>query len=170
MIIIVFGLPGSGKSYFANPLAEMMNAEYINSDQVRKEVICQKSYSEEEKLSVYEEMLARMTKAATRNKNVVLDATFYKHDIRKKFIEGINQNEKVLFIQVIADESLIRQRLQTTRTDSEADFEVYKKVKQQWEPFDEPHLVLHSTNNNINRMLHKAAQYLNVNNDIRTNK
>jgi predicted kinase len=170
MIIIVFGLPGSGKSYFANPLAEMMNAEYINSDQVRKEVICQKSYSEEEKLSVYEEMLARMTTAVTQNKNVVLDATFYKHDIRKKFIEGIEQDENIWFIEVIADECLIRQRLQTTRTDSDADFEVYIKVKQQWEPFDEPHLVLHSTNNNINRMLHKAAEYLNVNNDIRTNK
>jgi len=35
MIIIVFGLPGSGKSYFASKLAERINARYINSDVIR---------------------------------------------------------------------------------------------------------------------------------------
>jgi len=35
MIIVVTGLPGSGKSYFAQQLAPLMDAEYINSDKVR---------------------------------------------------------------------------------------------------------------------------------------
>lgn len=36
MIFIVFGLPGSGKSYFASHLAEMKNAQYINFDRLER--------------------------------------------------------------------------------------------------------------------------------------
>ncbi len=60
VIVIVFGLPGSGKSYFASRLAEMLKAEYINSDIVRKQLLTQKTYSEKEKLSVYDSMLEKM--------------------------------------------------------------------------------------------------------------
>ena len=43
------------------------------------------------------------------------------------------------------------------RTDSQADFEVYKKIKNEWEPFDQDHLILQSTDDNIEEILHKAA-------------
>ena len=32
MIIIVLGLPGSGKTYFASRFAKLIHADYINSD------------------------------------------------------------------------------------------------------------------------------------------
>lgn len=35
--ILIFGLPGSGKSYLAEPLAEELGGVWINADQVRKE-------------------------------------------------------------------------------------------------------------------------------------
>ena len=38
MVVIVFGLPGSGKSYFASRLAGIISADYINSDRVRREI------------------------------------------------------------------------------------------------------------------------------------
>jgi predicted kinase len=65
---------------------------------------------------------------------------------------------------------VINERLKKTRTDSEADFDVYKKVKNEWEPFNPDHLILQSTDNNIEEMLHKATSYLNLGNDKRTNK
>jgi hypothetical protein len=40
----------------------------------------------------------------------------------------------------------------------------------QWEPIEEPHLLLQSTNDNIEDMLQKAANYLQLNNDKGTNK
>ena len=170
MVVIVFGLPGSGKSYFASRLANLINAEYINSDIVRRTFPDKKTYSLNEKLSVYNEMLRRMKEMLKENRNLVLDATFYKSDIRRKFINEANPNEKISFIEVRANESVISERLKKTRTDSEADFDVYKKIKNEWEPFNQDHLILQSTDNNIEEMLHKAACYLNLNNDKRTNK
>jgi predicted kinase len=60
MIIIVMGLPGSGKSYFAQRLAITINADYISSDRVRKTMMSSRTYSTKEKLLVYDEMLSQM--------------------------------------------------------------------------------------------------------------
>ena len=171
MIVIVFGLPGSGKSYFAAHLANKINADYINSDKVRRAMFDTRTYSINEKLSVYSEMLSQMKEVVKQNKNLVLDATFYKNDIRKKFLdEAVGEEVSVFFIEVKAEESVIRKRLQEKRVDSEADFEVYKKVKKQWEPLQDDHLVLQSTNDNINEMLYKAADYLHLKDDKRANQ
>jgi predicted kinase len=170
MVVIVFGLPGSGKSFFASRLASMINAYYIKSDRVRKEMLKKRNYSVKEKLSVYNAMLSQLIEAKKQNKNIVVDATFYKNEIRRNFINKAPANDSILFIEVIADESLIRERLKKTREDSEADFEVYKKIKEEWEQMDEPHLVLKSTDENINEMLLKTTDYLQIKDDTRTNK
>jgi predicted kinase len=160
MIVIVFGLPGTGKSYLAYRLAAKIDAVYFKSDRIRKEMLNKRTYSVTEKLSVYNEMLYRLIDAVKKNKNVVADATFSRRDTREKFITKSAGTENIRFVEVIADESLIRERLKETREDTEADFEVYKNVRQEWEPMEEPHLVLESTNNNIEEMLQKALAYL----------
>ena len=170
MIVIVFGLPGSGKSYFASLLSTLINAEYINSDQVRKRMPHKRTYSLNDKLSVYQEMLLQMKEFLKQKRNLVLDATFYKNDIRKKFMDEAGLNGGITFIEVKADESLIRERLKTPRLDSDADFKVYKLIKEQWEPLYEPHLILRSTNDNIAEMLLKTVDYLHVKDDKRTDK
>lgn len=171
MIIIVTGLPGSGKSYFAFRLAEMIDAVYINSDQVRKRMFANRTYSDAEKLSVYKVMLAGMKDAVHERKHVVLDATFYKKDIREIFLDKSVGVSSVMFIEVSADEALVKERLKRTRIESEADFDVYTKVKKQWEPLEMPHLRLQSTDDNINDMLRKAMAYLNMEiHDVRTDR
>ncbi|PUZ26384.1 hypothetical protein DCC81_11660 [Chitinophaga parva] len=162
MIIIVTGLPSSGKSYFASHLSALINAVYINSDQVRKRLFIRRTYSEAEKLSVYAHMLREMKDAVRQHKDVVMDATFYKKSIRENFLRQAGGTETVAFIEIKADEALIKDRLKQARTDSEADFEVYQKIKEQWEPLEEPHLTLQSTNKNIDSMLAQAGDYLNI--------
>ena len=161
MVVIVFGLPGSGKSYFASQLAGMIYAEYINSDRLRKEMLQKRSYSDTEKAFVYNAMLQKAKEIIKQNRNVVLDATFYKNETRELFLHEIKAKTSIFFIEVFADEDIIRERLKKERPDSEADFEVYKKILQQWEPFNTYHLTLESTNNNLDTMLQKAAQFLN---------
>ena len=170
MIIIVFGLPGSGKSYFASRLAERIGAKYLNSDRLRKQLFPERDYSDRGKQIVYDNMLEEMMQAVARNKDLVLDATFHRKETRDLFINKIEGKEKIIFIEVQADEEIIRERVSRKREDSEADFEVYKLIRQQNEPFLEPHLMLQSTNDNIDDMLEKATTYLKTNHDERANK
>ena len=163
MIVIVFGLPGAGKSYFASRLAARIEADYITSDRVRKKIFVDRTYSANEKLSVYDEMLTQMREAIKQNKSLVIDATFYKNAIRKELIKDAGNN--IVFIEVKADESLIKERLKKIRTDSEADFEVYKSIQSQFEPMKELHLILYSTDDNITDMINKAMNYLKVTDD-----
>ncbi len=167
MIIVVFGLPGSGKSYFASRLAELIDADYVNSDRVRKSMFPVRSYSEEEKTSVYNEMLELTRRAIRQNRNIVLDATFHKDDIRRKFVDEARGD--VVFIEVSADEGVIKERLKQKRVDSEADLEVYKLIKEKWETLQGDRLVLIYSDNNIEDMLHQAVDYLKLRNDKRAN-
>jgi predicted kinase len=163
MIVIVFGLPGSGKSYFAEQLAKIMDADYVNSDRIRRELFLERTYSEKEKFKVYEAMLSKMQDAIDSEKDIVLDATFYKNAMRQLFVK--NATGKVFFIEVWANDEVIKERLKKSRPYSEADFEVHKLVAKQWEPFEENHLKLKSTNDNIDAMLQKALKYLNHESD-----
>lgn len=169
MVVIVFGLPGSGKSYFASRLAKMIRADYISSDRLRKEMFKERTYSKQEKAAVYSEMLVKMKEAVNQKKNVVLDATFHKNDTRKLFVQEM-EGKGIYFIEVQANENIIRERLKRERPYSEADFEVYKYIHQHNEPLNDPHLLLESTDENIDNMLQKAADYLNWKDDKRTDQ
>ena len=168
--MFVFGLPGTGKSYFASRLAKMIGASYVNSDRVRKELFAQRTYSFHEKKVVYDTMLARTKEAIAASQNLVLDATFHKKEIRDTFMKQLSDQGEVFYIELHSVESTIKERLKKSRPYSEADFEVYKQIQQQWEPFEEDHLALESTNNNIEEMLLKAGQYLGWKNDTGTDK
>jgi len=159
VIVIVFGLPGSGKSYFAQRLADMLNAEYVNSDRLRKELFSIRTYSASEKAQVYKAMLNNMNKGIVQGRDLVLDATFHKNESREMFAEKAGK-EDLMFMEVQADEQIIRERLKKSRPYSEADYNVYLQTKEQWDPMSAPHLVLQSTNNNIDVMLQGAAKYL----------
>ncbi|WP_343674205.1 AAA family ATPase [Chitinophaga sp.] len=169
MVIIIMGLPGSGKSYFAERLAGVLQAEYASSDRIRKAMIPNRTYSASEKEQVYEEMLHRMQLAITEGRNIILDGTFYLNSLRQKYIKHAQPVCTIIFIEVRADESVIRERLKQPRADSEADFNVYKLIQSQWEPLQEPHLTLHSTNENITEMLEIAHQYIQLRNDKSAN-
>lgn len=160
MIVIVCGLPGSGKSYFASLLASRIKAVYINSDRVRKKLFGHSEYTEEQKLQVYEEMLRQLMEVLKSKKNAVLDATFYKAAFRKKFMDAIHGMDQYFLIEMKAKQRLIRKRVAQPRAYSEADFKVFKEIKDQWEPIRENHLTLNSTDDNIENMLLETIRYL----------
>jgi predicted kinase len=163
MIIIVFGLPGSGKSYFASRLAARLNAAYLSTDEIRFKLFPERTYSEAEKHAVYNAMFDRMVRAIPDKKPIVLDGTFHKEQVRNKFEEAAKENnEKLIYIEVTAPEQTIKERLKKTRKNSEADFDVYLKLRNTIAPLDNDHLVLVSTHDNIEEMLDKALHYIDL--------
>lgn len=161
MVAIVFGLPGSGKSYFASRLAAKLNAVYLSTDVLRKKLFSKSSYTEAEKMLVYDAMLTALSEALIVNNPVVMDGTFYKALLRTKFEEKAAQySEQIIYIEVAADENLIENRLNLPRQYSEANFEVYLKLKEAFEPLLNSHLTLNSSNDNIDLMLTKAIEHI----------
>ncbi|MCK4336080.1 MAG: AAA family ATPase, partial [Candidatus Aenigmarchaeota archaeon] len=79
-------------------------------------------------------------------KNVVLDGTFYK----KGFRDGLKEIAKRMksdfhLVEVRCDERILKKRVgkrKKKKTPSDADFEVYKKVKKEYEPIREKHFVV----------------------------
>jgi predicted kinase len=164
MVIIVAGLPGSGKSYFAERLSERFNALYLSSDKLRKKIFRDINYSQDEKLAVYEKLLSEALKSENIKRNVVLDGTFYKKIIREKFRSAFSKiNQKVIFIEIRAESELIKDRLKGIRKDSDADYEVYKKLLAEFEPLKENHLTLFSEKDNVEYMLKEAQDYISKN-------
>jgi predicted kinase len=161
IIVAVFGLPGSGKSFFAEQLALRLGVRQISSARVRLALSKQGRYDMQTKIAVYYEMLTRTEAALKEPATVVLDATFYKENIRDLFGDMAKKLDTVLYwIEIKAAEPVIKARLKKQRPDSEADFAVYRKIKQEFEPLAEAHLVLHSDQGNLMVMLDKALAYL----------
>ena len=143
MLIIVSGLPGSGKSYFASRLAARLDAEYINSDKTRMAMNRMGRYSVEDKWLVYDRMAELAAGFLDLGKDVVLDGTFYLRTFRERFAElARRRNTDIQYIEVIADDAIVRQRLSRPRKYSEADYKVHEVIRNLFEPFDQPHLVL----------------------------
>lgn len=161
MIIMVMGLPGSGKSYFGRRLAQNLGAEYLNSDQVRGKMDLMGQYADKTRKRVYDEMASMADELLRKNRSVLVDATFQKEAYRRIFYDLADKYKSgVMIILVWAMEQLIKDRLKKERKDSEADFEVYQKLKDDFDEISRPHLKIQSSDDNIERMLAEAKAYI----------
>jgi predicted kinase len=163
MLILVAGLPGSGKSFFSENLARRIGAVYLSSDRVRVEMQASGKYAPEDKLAVYKRMIEYASVEIEAGRNVVIDATFFHHTLREMFVrlaEGYAIPLRV--IEITADEALVRKRLSRPRRWSDADYTVYETIRDQFEEIVMPHTTLISTDTNIESMLEQAIRYINI--------
>lgn len=159
--LLITGLPGSGKTYFAKRFAPAMNAAYFSSDIMRKSKTPQHTYSIAEKHSVYAALLDRMEHSLRAGQTVVIDATFYLESLRSEFVKVARQTDsKLYWIEVRANKSVVRERLSKPREDSEADYGVYLKLRDQYEPIKSPHLILHSDKGTVEEMIAESQAWL----------
>jgi len=161
IIIMVMGLPGSGKTYFARHLSRRLGTPYLGSDQTRNEMNAMGKYSMQDRRNVYEEMLARVEQYLASGEPVILDATFYKEDLRLPFeILAKNKGIPLVKLWVEAPVEVIKERISSKREDSDADFSVYEKLAAAFESPSTPYLKLISTQDNLDTMLAEATQYI----------
>ena len=145
-LILVCGLPGTGKSTVSKAIAEKTGAVLFNTDVVRKELFPRPAYTQEEKDLVYRMLFEMAEKFLKQSKNVVLDGTFYKKELRSR-VKAIAQRNKSGFaiIEVVCSEKTAKCRLDDrakSESLSDADFCVYRKIREQFEPIREKHFVV----------------------------
>jgi hypothetical protein len=143
---MVCGLPGTGKTYISRRLAERLGIEHLSSDAIRKQVIRNRTYSEDEKQQVYSVMAEKARNLLQSGKSVIVDATFYQEKYRNMFLDiAKSSNIQAAIIECILEEHIIRKRMEQRRTennDSEADFAVYETLRGKFEHIQQNHLLL----------------------------
>lgn len=161
MLIMITGLPGSGKSTFATALALSLKVPHLNTDIIRSNLGKRGQYDESTKAMIYAKMLKKTESILHDGDSVIVDATFYKEGLRKPYRALAKKYKKPIFwIIVAAEEAIIRERVSKKRQYSEADFEVYLAIKDAFEPLEDRHLVLRSDQCSVIEMVEKARAYL----------
>lgn len=161
MLVLVMGLPGSGKSFFAKRLAEISDMVYLNSDQVRIELGMRGRYSSEDRQKVYAALVGQAKGLLNEKKPVLVDATFQRKKNRWEFQQlARKMNCPIAFIRVWAEDGLVQKRLATEREESDADFSVYEKLKSDFDPLEGDYLDIRSEDGKIDRMIQKGLDYL----------
>lgn len=151
-LLIMVGAPGSGKSYLGRTLSAALGAELIQTDGVRKEVFPQPRYTPDEHATVYGVCHRRIAAALAEGKRVVFDGTNLRERRRRTLYQLAERaRAHVLAIVAYAPEETIRARMGFRAaggdpTDkSDADWDIYLKMRRDTEPVARPHLVVNTT-------------------------
>ncbi|MEE8358331.1 MAG: AAA family ATPase [Candidatus Hydrothermarchaeales archaeon] len=149
MLVLICGLPATGKSNLTRSLARKMKAQILNTDIVRKELFEKPAYSDEEKELVYDVTFLIARYLLTNRRNVIIDGTFYKKRLRDRMREiARDVGTRFKIVECVCPEDVIRKRMarraERKVTLSDADLEVYEKIKAEFEPIEEDHIVVHT--------------------------
>lgn len=138
MLVLISGLPASGKTSLAKRLSKSISAENLSTDVVRRGLLEKRTYSEEEKNAVYYSLFEKVGKLLLERKNVVIDGTFYKKELREKAAEIARKADTNIYkILCTCPDAVAKERMcscKREKTLTEADFSVYKKIKAIFEP------------------------------------
>lgn len=143
-LIIVCGLPGTGKSEVAKLIASMAEGSLLKTDILRKKV--GKIFSPKAQ-KVYQLLLKIAKGDLLSGKSVILDGTFYSEDLRNEAVKLAQKYEaQIHFIEVVCKEKIIKdrieKRLNKDNSESEANYLAYLKMKKVWEPIKEKHIII----------------------------
>ncbi len=161
MIVVVSGLPGTGKSYFSGRLAGKTGAVHLNTDVIREKMHKQGKYDSVTNQQVYDRLEKEMAEKVSMGNDVVIDGTFRKRSHREQFRKRAGEEGvPVFFIEMQAGDQTVRERLRKSREHSEADYRVYLKLKSRFDPYAEQRLVLRSDRLSTDEMIGKAKKYI----------
>ena len=146
-LVLVGGLPGTGKSTLAGHLTDRADFTLVRSDVVRKELagvspraratapFGKELYAPAWTDRTYAECLRRAEKLLFQGKRVVVDASFRKEQSRRDFCElAARHAVPAVFIRCNADPEAVRFRLRDRMGDpSDADWLVYREAAKQWQ-------------------------------------
>ena len=139
MLIILTGLPGTGKSTVAAALARELGAVVLSTDKIRAERHTRPSFSRSEKGSVYGRLFGRAKRALETGRSVILDGTFYTESLRRAAAAaGRGAGASVFTVEVVSPVPIVKRRmerrLRTAKGIRPAGFEVHGFIRRSFEP------------------------------------
>src|SRR3954447_19945346 len=170
MIVIIAGLPGTGKSTLAQALAQRLPAAVLDKDSIRASLFQPAfvEYSQAQDNFCQEIMLQTAAYLLSKHAElkILLDGrTFSRRYQRDRVIEFCSQLgttwatlecicSEATALGRIAEAVAANNHLVANRTP-----DLYREIRKAWEPIDPPKLVI-DTDENIESCVGRAARYL----------
>lgn len=123
-LIMMVGIPGSGKSTEAKELAKIDNSVILSSDAIREELFGNES-DQSDNGRVFSLLYERMNKNLSEGKNVILDATNTTLKNRRRFFESLKVDcYEVAFVMTTSFEECVERDKSRSRS---VGFDIIKK-------------------------------------------
>jgi len=175
MIIVFAGFSGTGKSYLAKKLKDILNCPYLNSDIVRKQIARVNPvnhfyekygkglYSPKMTELTYDFLLKKANDLSKKEKFVIIDATFTSIEMQKKLIQS---NLDYKFFWCYAPDEVVKERLERRKNErenvSDATYEIYLKQKENFKGLTIPEERLYKICTAEENALEKIMEILEV--------
>lgn len=167
VLVVISGLPGTGKSFLARKIAGRLPAVIVESDFIRKTLFPQPTYTGAESVWVHRIAHVTIERLLKSGHRVIYDATNLSEWFREKTYHiAEHAGAGLVVVLTVAPEPVARERLlkrfQTRDPDdfSDATVEIYDRFKRSVEPVRHQHIVVDSSRDigrAVNRIV-RAAQ------------
>jgi predicted kinase len=147
VLILMSGLPGSGKSYLSEQVCAQLPCAIVESDRMRKVLFPQPTYSAEESAIVHRTCQELMRRLLKRGVRVIFDATNLV-EFQRELLYSLAERcgAQLLIVHTVAPEAVIRERLQQRQaageSTSDADWQVYRRMFQSEQKIRRSHLCI----------------------------
>lgn len=165
-LVLVSGLPGSGKSYFSRELAKRYPLAHLNSDVLRRRLFAPPTHGAAESARLFAAVHVLLARLLSRGVSAVLDATSLKEAHRRPLYDIAERSGAgLVVVQTEAPPEVAWQRLEARpggadRGDfSEATVAVYDRMSREAEPIERPHVRV-DTSKDISPALQEVVRTL----------
>jgi predicted kinase len=159
-LIVLSGLPGTGKSTLARGLAGALPAVVIESDRLRQKLFSPPAYSAEESRRVHQVCHILIGWYLRHYYHVVYDATnLYVRHRQSVYRVAERNGARLVVVKVTASPEVVRERLMPRRSEnpgagpldqySEADWDVYQRMRRQAEPIQREHITVDTSDGDL---------------------
>ena len=167
VLIVVSGLPGTGKSYFSRRMAERVPLAIVETDVMRNALFATPTYSGVENARLFKACHALIGDLLRNGIPVLFDATNLVENNRERLYNIAHRtNAKLILVRVEAPLEVVSQRLRKRvenndeKDNSTADLSVYRPLAPSVEPIRRNHFAV-DTSRDITPVIDKIAREVN---------
>lgn len=162
VLILLSGLPGTGKTYLGSRLAERLPVLVLEADSLRRTLFPRPTYSAEESARAFRAIHGLIEVLLKSGISLILDATNLVRHFREYVYRIADRlGVRLVIVRVEAPVEVVQERLAgrggAAEGGSEADWEVYQKLRPTVQPIEREHFVV-DTSQDIDAALDEIAR------------
>ena len=163
-LVMLSGLPGTGKSYFARKLVQRVPFLVLESDRLRKSLVPDPKYTRGEHARVFAACHMLLEEFLGEGRRVLLDATNLTEQYRQPVYRMADQvSAPLVIIRFTAPEQTVRKRLTQRAAGldpenySDASWLIHTRLRQGAQPIEREHITV-DTSGDIGPVLEEIAR------------